>query len=75
MLYGLYALFQNYRRINRLGLEESLDTQFLIVATFFFMTIYAMIDFYSYVNTINPESTFGFALESTEKVLFYGAFM
>lgn len=75
MLYGLYALFQNYRRIKRLGLEESLDTQFLIVATFFFMTIYAILDFYSYVNKISSDSTFGFALESTAKVFFYGAFM
>ena len=71
--YGLYALLQNYRRINRLGLDESLDTQFLIVLTFVFMTIYAIIDFYSYSNTLS--SDMAFTLESTGKVFFYGAFM
>ena len=75
MLYGIYALFQNYRRIKRLGLEESLDTQFLIVVTFVFMTIYATLDFYSFVNNLDTSSAIGFAIESTAKVFFYGAFM
>ena len=73
--YGLYALIQNYRRINRLGLDESLDTQFLIVLTFVFMTIYAIIDFYSYANASTLTSDMVFTLESTGKVFFYGAFM
>ena len=74
VVYGLYALFQNYRRINRLGLDESLDIQFLIVLTFIFMTIYGVLDFYMYMNP-NLSSNLTDAIESTAKVIFYGAFM
>ena len=75
LFYGAYALAQNYRRIKRLGLEESLDTQFLIVLTFFFMTIYAILDFWVYINEGSIGKDLAFALESTGKVFFYGAFM
>ena len=75
LFYGVYALAQNYRRIKRLGLEESLDTQFLIVLTFFFLTIYAIIDFWIYINQNTLSDSLSVALESTGKVFFYGAFM
>ena len=74
VIYGLYALIQNYKRINRLGLEESLDTQFLIVLTFIFMTIYGIIDFFIYENP-QLDSNLEAALQSTAKVIFYGAFV
>jgi len=75
VLYGLYALYQNYKRINRLGLDESLDTQFLIVLTFIFMTIYATMDFYAFIYQDSLSQTMQFAIESTAKVIFYGAFV
>ena len=75
VIYGLYALYLNYKRINRLGLDESLDTQFLIVLTFIFMTIYAIMDFYSFINDKTLSDTMKFAIESTAKVFFYGAFV
>lgn len=75
LLYGIYALAQNYRRISRLGLEESLDTQFLIVLTFFFMTIYAIMDFWVYINQQTMSANLSIAMESTGKVFFYGAFV
>lgn len=74
VVYGLYALLQNYRRINRLGLNESLDTQFLIVLTFIFMTIYGIMQFYLYSNT-NLSSDLSDAIRSTAQVIFYGAFV
>ena len=73
--YGLYALIQNYRRINRLGLDESLDIQFLIVLTFLFITVYAILDFYLYINVDSISSNLSFALESTGKVFLYGALL
>jgi hypothetical protein len=77
VFYGLYALYQNYKRISRLGLEESLDTQFLIVLTFIFMTIYAIMDFLNsdLSSPFKIGQSFTFATESTAKVFLYGAFM
>lgn len=72
VLYGLYALVQNYRRINRLGLNESLDTQFLIVMSFLFLLMHVTIDFFVYTQTQLTEVE-KFPYESTSQVMLYGA--
>lgn len=74
VIYGLYALLMNYKRISRLGLNEKLDTQFLIVLSFFFLTIHVILDFYLYIES-SIDSQLIFAINSTSQVLLYGALM
>lgn len=74
VIYGLYALLMNYKRISRLGLNEKLDTQFLIVLSFFFLTIHVILDFYLYIEN-SIDSQLIFAINSTSQVLLYGALM
>ena len=73
VLYGFYALYQNYNRMKRLGTKESLDTQFLITMAFLFLTLAAALDFMiSSSSPISLTQAQAFAIEATSKVLFYG---
>ena len=72
VFYGLYALIRNYKRISRLGINDTLDTQFLIVMMFFFLTVSLILNFIIYFNT-SLTSDQVFALSSLSSVIMYGA--
>ncbi|MHA2363772.1 MAG: hypothetical protein ACXAC7_07425 [Candidatus Hodarchaeales archaeon] len=75
VIYGIYALFNNYNRMKRLGRQDSLDTQFLIIMTFVFLTIHVLLDFILYNFPDEFDVTQTFAITSTSEVILYGAFV
>ena len=72
VLYGFYALIRNYQRISRLGINSSLDTQFLIVMMFLFLTGSLLFNFILYFDT-SLTSSESLAISSLSSVIMYGA--
>ncbi|MFW9996559.1 MAG: hypothetical protein ACFFD4_31230 [Candidatus Odinarchaeota archaeon] len=75
VVYGIYALYQNYSRMKRLGRTDPLDTQLMIVMTFIFLTLYITLEFVLYATPESFTETQLFAIDSTAKVILYGALL
>ena len=76
VIYGFYSLYRNYNRMKRLGTKEPLDTQFLIVMAFLFLTLSATLSFLtSSGSPFSFTEVQSFAIDATSKVMLYGAFV
>ncbi len=73
VIYGIYSLSKNYKRVRLQKLRESLDSQFMIVTAFLFFSIKQVIDLIIYLKVSNSDILT--ALADTGKVFEFGGFM
>lgn len=71
--YGAFALMKNRRRAILSNLDIKLDTQFMIVSSFFLFSLSQVIDLLIFLR--DPSGDKLLALESGSKVLEFGGFM
>jgi len=71
--YGTYALMKNRRRAILSNLDIKLDTQFMIVTSFFMFSLAQVFDLLIFVQ--KPSGDNLLAMQSGSKVLTFGGFM